>query len=728
MLEPPFKKARMEKENKSDTINEGSSEQRNVSQDMFDSSMDEENDNDWSGVSISSIPCLSNNSTLPSQYPAPHPGPGHSVCVQLPLTSVLPRPFPHTLRDVWDGFHVRLPWSRENLYPVEDKDNRGKKMLRSRWELIIEALTKDKLSSSLDLEEAVLTYNSRYRGKPDWDFTALHSLFTEEFEPEETEMFFNSTLPSMVDLLISSPTILTSPLPLLSAGSSHSITLSQQQVSVILVNAFFCTFPRRNAKSGGSEFSSYPAINWNSLYGTCTRRPEAHMEKLKCLLSYFSRVTTSCPTGLITYSRKVVPARGVPDWVRSSNNLTKLHIASKGTIEVEGRGMLQADFANKFVGGGVLRSGLVQEEIRFTVCPELIASLLFTEVLGDREVLVVVGVEQFTEYEGYADSFKFTGRVKDTMELDSSGRKKTSVVAMDAIRFIDSDEQFKTRNIDRELNKAFVAFQNRHVARLQAVATGNWGCGAFGGDPRLKLLIQMMAAAEVGRDVVYLTFGDSSLVRDGGDMYTFLVREKVTVGEIYRLLGGFGKSGRELVGNELYSWIYQQVGSIREDVGEMVDAYEADTDSEKGGSADEKEKENKSGKEESTVDIVKPVVETDELTDSDKWMNDQMDDIHSEAITSTNMKEVKNGGFFAALDKMEKGELSSKIKAEVCPIEASLGLSSEGSTDRSSTSAANILKKDEASEETKSLKQTNGATSVSSTPTQSKLTDFFPAK
>ena len=83
------------------------------------------------------------------------------MCVQLPLTSGLPRPHPHTLRDVWDGHHVRLPWSKENLYPVEDKDNRSKKVLRSRWELIIEALTKEKLSNSLDLEDAILTYNAR---------------------------------------------------------------------------------------------------------------------------------------------------------------------------------------------------------------------------------------------------------------------------------------------------------------------------------------------------------------------------------------------------------------------------------------------------------------------------------------------------------------------------------------------------------------------------------------
>jgi len=50
----------------------------------------------------------------------------------------------------------------------------------------------------------------------------------------------------------------------------------------------------------------------------------------------------------------------------------------------------------RFVGGGVLGQGLVQEEIRFTICPELIISRLFTEVLGDREVLLMKGAQQYS--------------------------------------------------------------------------------------------------------------------------------------------------------------------------------------------------------------------------------------------------------------------------------------------------------------------------------------------
>lgn len=52
---------------------------------------------------------------------------------------------------------------------------------------------------------------------------------------------------------------------------------------------------------------------------------------------------------------------------------------------------LQVDFANQFVGGGVTNAGLVQEEIRFLINPELIVSRLFTEALGHNECLIITG-------------------------------------------------------------------------------------------------------------------------------------------------------------------------------------------------------------------------------------------------------------------------------------------------------------------------------------------------
>ncbi len=104
-----------------------------------------------------------------------------------------------------------------------------------------------------------------------------------------------------------------------------------------------------------------------------------------------------------------------------------------------------------------------------------------------------------------------------------------------------SADQYRPNLIRRELNKAFVGFHSQsEVASGQsppaAVATGNWGCGAFGGDPYLKCLIQLMAAAESGRDLCYFTFGDVDLRDRFSDLVSFLAgvrRRPATVGDLF---------------------------------------------------------------------------------------------------------------------------------------------------------------------------------------------------
>lgn len=52
--------------------------------------------------------------------------------------------------------------------------------------------------------------------------------------------------------------------------------------------------------------------------------------------------------------------------------------------------------------------------------------------------------------------------------------------------------------MNREILKAFCGF-SFPKASIRKVITGNWGCGAFGGNLRLKFLIQWLACSAVGR-------------------------------------------------------------------------------------------------------------------------------------------------------------------------------------------------------------------------------------
>lgn len=437
----------------------------------------------------------------------------------------VPLPFPSSFKDVWDENHVRMPCSSQCLYPI------SKSEVKKKWILITEALSRP-IRNSYELEEAILSYNSRFATR--WKFKLLHSFFNEYLSDEETKHFFSSVLPKMISLALSLPHTVTHGIPLLQKQQEYSITMSQHQISCLLSNAFFCTFPRRNTTGPSTEYSKYPTINFNTLF--CSSPESKKLNKLKCLIHYFQRVTAHTPAGNLTFSRKV--AVDLPPWEQCLQPFSKLHVTSEGTIEDNGHGMLQVDFANKYIGGGVLGQGCVQEEIRFLICPEMIISRLFTEELDSNESLLMIGSEQFSRYKGYAATFEWAGDYIDQTISDNWDRKETRVIAIDALVFHSRPMQFRPGLMLRELNKGYAGFMSDGYStpckRLMAVATGNWGCGAFGGEPHLKALLQWMSCSVAGRDIVYFTFDKKELIEELKEFHDLIV--SLTVGDVWKLL------------------------------------------------------------------------------------------------------------------------------------------------------------------------------------------------
>ena len=72
-----------------------------------------------------------------------------------------------------------------------------------------------------------------------------------------------------------------------------------------------------------------------------------------------------------------------------------------------------------------------------------------------------------------------------------------------------------------------------------ALATGNWGAGAFLGDAHLKALIQWAAASEADLDMCYFPFDDAGLCERLGAITSAAVAREMTVGDLCTwLLGG----------------------------------------------------------------------------------------------------------------------------------------------------------------------------------------------
>ncbi|XP_028894006.2 poly(ADP-ribose) glycohydrolase isoform X2 [Zeugodacus cucurbitae] len=508
----------------------------------------------WRGCAMEEIYRGMNEFEL-DHVPAVRPSDSHTVLYHCPIhepDNVPPRPL--RAHHKWDATHVRLPCSSKSQYPVTAAD--GSSTIEARWEMIEKALLQP-ITNSKELQAAILSYNTKYEGQ--WNFRSLHRLFEDDLDESESRVFFEDLLPRIIRLALRLPELVQAPIPLLKQGQNHSVTLSQQQISCLLANAFLCTFPRRNTMKKRSEYSAFPDINFNRLFQSSGK---SVIEKIKCICHYFRRVcpterdSSNVPTGVVTFTRRSLEPKELPNWAECKAPLgaTPLHITSDGTIEDQGFGLLQVDFANKYLGGGVLGSGCVQEEIRFVICPELLLSKLFTECLRPTEALLMVGTERFSDYSGYAGTFEWAGNHEDNIPRDSSRRRQTHIVAIDALHFMQSQHQYREDLIKRELNKAYVGFQHTLSTPAPGVASGNWGCGAFGGDPRLKALLQLMVCTVTQRPLVYFTFGDAELRDEVHRMHTFLLERNVCVKDLWNLLTSY--QSQNMPGNELYNFIY----------------------------------------------------------------------------------------------------------------------------------------------------------------------------
>ena len=170
------------------------------------------------------------------------------------------------------------------------------------------------------------------------------------------------------------------------------------------------------------------------------------------------------------------------------------------------------DFANKYIGGGALSGGCVQEEILFAVEPEAIVSMFLMEVMDDNDAIRIDNLIQYSNYSGYAFSFKYEeSAIKDEQNLI-----RHNIIAIDAVCSYSGGVD--KESIKRDLIKAYVGFNlinfdDKDVAKMpKTISSGNWGCGAFGGDYELKFIQQWLAATYAGVEkLYYYTFGRNEM-------------------------------------------------------------------------------------------------------------------------------------------------------------------------------------------------------------------------
>ncbi|RUS70282.1 hypothetical protein EGW08_021959 [Elysia chlorotica] len=313
---------------------------------------------------------------------------------------------------------------------------------------------------------------------------------------------------------------------------------------------------------GGNERVTIPAKDINTwlALGFCGRiqtqsaRNRLNMQrivnqagKLKCMINYFD----AC----IKTPRLFWNGRSVTFFLKNGMNgdiltliqneimdpLSITMLNGPGIEDIEG--VVKADFANKRFGGGVFGQGCVQEEILLATHPEAAFGKLLFPDMDDTSAIHVIGAMKFSNHTGYGTrSFNYISPSKSlknlheasSVPLDKYNRCiREHIIAFDATDYstdpslnsvekeIRARAQFTKADIEREFIKLMVAFENiPDCDNNVPIATGMWGCGAFKGEPLLKLLLQVAAGSACKRPLFLTKIPNKNLVNMVNTMLT----------------------------------------------------------------------------------------------------------------------------------------------------------------------------------------------------------------
>eukprot|EP01105_Mastigella_eilhardi_P007942 TRINITY_DN1966_c0_g1_i1.p1 TRINITY_DN1966_c0_g1~~TRINITY_DN1966_c0_g1_i1.p1 ORF type:complete len:414 (-),score=76.68 TRINITY_DN1966_c0_g1_i1:39-1280(-) len=330
-------------------------------------------------------------------------------------------------------------------------------------------------------------------------------------------LHFCGVLPPSPPLSLELPTLFPEQnqdvLPALMSGTTASVTLSRAQVRCLLANSFFCNLPSFTDQHRERHYHGFCSVCWRDVY---LSKDGVGVERIKCQLNYlhYALIKQRCVTGNIVIHRTCVNAAsgGFPAWDTCEAPLlapAQMHDAVK--IELTNAGY-QIDFANRDLHIAQIIPSATQEEVLFSIKPELFVGMLLCERMADNEAIIIAGANMYSCYSGYLTTFKFAGPAPQAQAPNNDDAPQ--VVAIDSVIAFQRN-QYAKEAFDRDLNKAWAGFKgvdNLPVASVPGVlepdviATGKWGCGAFGCNPYIKFVQQLLAASACNRRLIFSAF------------------------------------------------------------------------------------------------------------------------------------------------------------------------------------------------------------------------------
>ena len=409
------------------------------------------------------------------------------------------------------------------------------------------------LTSLLDTISTTLRATSHPAG----DYALLREAITSRFQSETR--FFALVWPRIAQLALEMPALFPAgQLPVLRGrdGESSRVALSRRQAACLVVHQFLRTLvaPGWMEEGGLWDFGVW--------YGREGQRQEsAAAAYLGALMGYFEEVVCDgvgmdAGEWVVEYALRSV-AEGFFQRVLGREECV---LGEMEVVVVERYDLLPESLgipggaavvsANRYVGFG---QSATQEEVHVGSSPEACPVVLLTPPLRDDQVLVVRGAQVMVNITGQRRDIRV--EKMPAPEVGQAAWRERVMLFMDALELdmAEAGDQLPDLlpgNMDREVRKAYTAFSS---SGLSEVRTGLWGCGAFCGDPGIKMLLLWLAASMAGLRLVVVCdstdLGFAEELRCIADMVRGVLRDTAGLRQL------LSEAPASLVRGQSLSWI-----------------------------------------------------------------------------------------------------------------------------------------------------------------------------
>jgi poly(ADP-ribose) glycohydrolase len=357
------------------------------------------------------------------------------------------------------------------------------------------------MSNTLNIINIYFQQSNKY------NYNILKFFIDNELSKDSSIKFTDKILPYLKSLTDTSQNIL-------DLNENKNINLTRLEILIIIANSFLCKFKNDNHEYGFKNFyflfhkdeiESKKYLSYKDYLKDISTNyindPDEifnlSIEKLKFIYSYFNFMFDNRNNSV--FLQNIVIYKRIKENIilkSEDNNLADISFIYKN-IEDTNPEFYKVNFANKYIGGKVLTTGCCQEEIKFLTNPELLIALIIFKPLNNNEVITIQNSIRYSNYSGYGFDLKFNGSIDISKELITE-----NILEIDATRYTEKNknEQYNYKDILREIKKVILGFKS---CNSDTITTGNWGCGAFLGDRKLKFLIQLYAATVTKKKLIY---------------------------------------------------------------------------------------------------------------------------------------------------------------------------------------------------------------------------------